>query len=111
MPDIFDQLYDVILERKNNPPEERSYVVKLLEGGVPKIGSKVTEEAAEFVEAAGEEDDDHTVYEAADLMFHMLVMLGHKELPLDRVRTELGRRFGISGITEKESRAAKESAK
>ena len=37
MPDIFDQLYDVILERKNNPPEERSYVVKLLEGGVPKL--------------------------------------------------------------------------
>ena len=34
MPDIFDQLYDVILERKNNPPEERSYVVKLLDGAL-----------------------------------------------------------------------------
>ena len=106
--DIFDQLCAVIADRKNNPSAEKSYVVHLLNGGVEKIGSKIREEAEELIEAAGEDDDDHTVYEAADLLFHTFVMLGHLDLPLDRVRAELARRFGISGITEKESRQTKE---
>lgn len=101
--EILTALYEVVQDRKINPPE-KSYMVKLLDGGVDKIASKITEEAAEFIEAAGENDDDHTVYEAADLLFHTIVMLGYKNIEPALVLQELGRRFGISGITEKESR-------
>ncbi len=104
---ILNQLMAVIAERKNNPPAERSYVVSLLQGGVPKIGAKITEEAAEVVEAADEPGDQgrtHLVKEVADLLFHSMVMLGYRDIPFTEVESELGRRFGISGIAEKESR-------
>lgn len=104
---ILKALEAVIAERKSRPAGERSYVVSLLQGGVPKIGAKITEEAAEVVEAAGEPGEQgrlHLVREAADLIFHTLVMLGHRDVALAEVEAELGRRFGISGIDEKESR-------
>jgi phosphoribosyl-ATP pyrophosphohydrolase len=108
-PDLLQRLEAVIAERKRNPPAERSYVVSLLQGGVPKIGAKIVEEAAEVVEAAAEsgpEGRKHLVHEAADLLFHTLVLLGHAEIPWRDVEAELARRFGISGIDEKESRQA-----
>ena len=92
---------------KANPPAKRSYVVTLLEGGVPAIGAKVVEEAAEVVEAAdeaGEEGRRHLVREVADLLFHTLVLLGRRDIPLAEVEAELARRFGIGGIEEKELR-------
>jgi phosphoribosyl-ATP pyrophosphohydrolase len=110
MPDqtsILPTLLAVIAERKANPPAERSYVVSLLNGGTSKIGSKIIEEAAEVVEAAdesGQEGRDHLVREVADLVFHTLVLMGLKEIPWAEVETELARRFGVSGIVEKESR-------
>jgi phosphoribosyl-ATP pyrophosphohydrolase len=107
-PSILTALEAVILERKTNPPAKQSYVVKLLEGGVPAIGAKVIEEAAEVVEAAdeaGSEGRAHLIREAADLFFHTLVLLGHRGVPLAEVEAELGRRFGIGGIEEKESRS------
>ena len=104
--DIIKRLYEVIIDRKNNPPE-KSYVVSLLKGGIPKIAGKITEEAGEFVEACGENDRSHAVYEAADLMFHYLVMLGYKDIDPAEVFDELARRFGLSGIDEKESRKKK----
>jgi phosphoribosyl-ATP pyrophosphohydrolase len=100
---IIEKIYGVILDRKANPPE-KSYVVSLLKGGIPKISEKIMEEAGEFVEASSEDDRSHTVYEAADLLFHFLVMLGYKDIDPNEVFDELARRFGISGITEKESR-------
>ncbi len=106
-PSILTALEAVIAERKANPPEKRSYVVRLLEGGVPAIGAKVIEEAAEVVEAADEPGSGgraHLVCEVADLLFHTLVLLGHREVSLAEVEAELGRRFGIGGIEEKESR-------
>lgn len=104
---VLDQLMGVIEERKNRPPTERSYVVSLLRGGVASIGAKVVEEAAEVVEAAGEPGEagrDHLVKEVADLVFHAMVMLAHRDAGWTDVEAELARRFGISGITEKESR-------
>jgi phosphoribosyl-ATP pyrophosphohydrolase len=104
---ILTALEAVILDRKTNPPAKPSYVVKLLNGGVPAIGAKVIEEAAEVVEAAdeqGEEGRAHLVREAADLVFHTLVMLGHRGVALAEVEAELGRRFGIGGIEEKAAR-------
>lgn len=97
----------VIVERKRRPPAGRSYVVSLLEGGVSKIGAKIVEEAAEVVQAADEPGADgraHLVHEVADLIFHTLVMLGHKGVPLAEVESELARRFGVGGFEEKEAR-------
>ena len=109
MPDasILPALLDVIADRKANPPAERSYVVSLLDGGTAKIGSKITEEAGEVVEAAdepGPEGRAHLVHEVADLLFHTLVLLGLKDVPWPEVEAELARRFGVGGIVEKESR-------
>ena len=103
---VLARLMTVIEDRKLNPPE-RSYTTSLFQGGVDKIGAKITEEAAEVVEAAGESGDEgrkHLTHEAADLVYHLLVMLAHREVTLAEVERELARRFGISGFDEKESR-------
>lgn len=100
-------LMEVIAERKQRPPADRSYVVSLLNGGVPAIGAKIVEEAGEVVEAAsepGEEGRAHLIREVADLVFHTLVLLGRAEIPWTDVENELARRFGIGGFTEKEAR-------
>ncbi|WP_261341475.1 MULTISPECIES: phosphoribosyl-ATP diphosphatase [Pirellulaceae] len=106
---VLAALMAVIEDRRANPPE-KSYTTKLFKGGVPKIGEKIMEEAAEVVEAAGEEGEEgrqHLIYEAGDLIYHLFVMLGHREIPLSEVEAELGRRFGVSGIDEKASRPQK----
>src|SRR5947209_1704997 len=97
---------NVIAERRSRPAGSRSYVKSLAEGGVPKIGAKITEEAAEVVAAAAEPDDEgraHLVHEVADLVFHTLVLLGHKSIAWGEIEAELDRRFGTSGIDEKEA--------
>jgi phosphoribosyl-ATP pyrophosphohydrolase len=104
---IMTALLGVIAERKANPPREPSYVVDLLRGGVPKIGGKIIEEAAEVVEAGAEEGEAgraHLVKEVADLVFHSAVLLGYRDIAWSEVEAELARRFGTSGITEKASR-------
>jgi phosphoribosyl-ATP pyrophosphohydrolase len=97
----------VILDRKLHPPNEPSYVVSLMKGGVAKIGGKIVEEAAEVVEAGDEPGPagrEHLVKEAADLVFHTMVLLGYCDIAWNEVEAELARRFGISGIAEKQSR-------
>ena len=104
---IMTALMGVISDRKDNPPSEPSYVVNLLRAGVNKIGAKIVEEAAEVVEAGSEPGDagrEHLVKEVADLVFHTAVLLAHRDLAWTDVEAELARRFGISGITEKQSR-------
>lgn len=103
---VLAQLMAVIEDRKRTLPE-KSYTTKLFAGGVPKIGEKIVEEAAEVVEAAGAPGDEgraHLIREAADLIYHLFVMLGHREVRLTEVEAELARRFGISGLDEKASR-------
>jgi phosphoribosyl-ATP pyrophosphohydrolase len=103
---IVPQLMAVIADRKAHPPE-KSYVSSLLIGGLAKIGPKITEEAAEVVEAAAEPGDDgraHLVREVADLLFHTLVLLGDREIAWEEIEKELARRFGVSGIDEKAAR-------
>ena len=104
---ILLRLMGIIAQRKAHPEAERSYVASLLRGGVTKIGEKIIEEAAEVVEAADEPSETgraHLVCEVADLVFHTLVMLGHRDIPWTDVEAELARRFGIGGMDEKESR-------
>jgi phosphoribosyl-ATP pyrophosphohydrolase len=104
---IFARLMAVIEDRKANP-SEKSYTNRLLAGGVDKIGAKIIEEAAEVVAAAAEPGPDgrtHTVHEAADVIYHLFVLLGHREISLTEIEAELARRFGISGLDEKASRS------
>jgi phosphoribosyl-ATP pyrophosphohydrolase len=101
-----EQLEQTILARKGESAE-KSYTAKLLAGGVEKIGGKLIEEAAEVVEAAGEEGEvgrEHTIREAGDLVYHLLVLLACREVTLAEVEAELERRFGVSGLDEKASR-------
>lgn len=107
---VLTQLMSTIEDRRANP-SEKSYTSKLLAGGVPKIGSKIVEEAAEVVEAAGEPGDAgraHFVYECADLVYHLFVMLVQRGVALSEVEAELARRFGISGLEEKANRPPKQ---
>jgi phosphoribosyl-ATP pyrophosphohydrolase len=96
----------IIEDRKAHPPP-KSYTTSLFAGGVAKIGEKIQEEAAEVVEAAGEPGDDgrsHLIYEAADLVYHLFVLLGYRDIKLAEVEAELARRFGLSGLDEKAAR-------
>ena len=95
----------MIASRKGGSPD-RSYTSRLLAGGVAAIGAKVTEEAGEVVRAAAGETDDRVVAEAADLVYHLLVLLAARDVSLERVCAELARRFGTSGLAEKAARSA-----
>jgi len=101
--DILDAVYRIILDRKHNP-SENSYVTALYAKGLDKILGKIGEEATEVAVAGKGGDPEQVISEAADLIFHLLVLLGHYELPPERVYTELRRRFGTSGLTEKANR-------
>jgi len=103
--ETFESLERVVAARKADP-SARSYTSRLLAGGPPAIGGKVTEEAGELAAAADHETDDRVVAEAADLLYHMIVLLASRGVGLARVEDELARRFGISGLDEKASRSA-----
>ena len=94
----------VIAERRRARPE-KSYVVSLLDAGLPKINAKIAEESRELIEALPENDAAHTAHEAADLIFHTLVGLESAGVSIDAVFAQLRKRFGISGIDEKASRS------
>lgn len=100
---IIDELYHTILSRKNADPET-SWTAKLLSKGDNAILKKVVEEAGEFSFAIKDNDEDEIIYECSDLVYHVLVALGHKNISPDRVKQELARRFGMSGIAEKNAR-------
>lgn len=101
--DVLPRLIELIEERKRLRPEG-SYVVSLLDGGLETIAAKVREEAAELIEAAAADDTAHTAREAADLLFHVCVLLGHADVSLDEVLAVLESRFGTGGFEEKASR-------
>ena len=100
---VIDTLYHTIQERKNADPET-SWTAKLLSKGENTILKKVVEEAGEYCFAHKDNDEPEMVYEAADLTYHMLVALASKNISPDRIKQELARRFGMSGIEEKNSR-------
>ena len=101
--DPLDQLQAVIRTRLGGDPAT-SYVAKLHSRGRAKIAQKVGEEAVETVIAACSGNDPDIVPEAADLVFHLCVLLADAGLSLDDVRRELARREGQSGHDEKAGR-------
>lgn len=100
---IVDTLYHTIQERKNADPSS-SWTAKLLSKGENTILKKVVEEAGEFSFAYKDDDVEEIIYEAADLTYHVLVALAAKNISPDRIKQELARRFGMSGIAEKNAR-------
>jgi phosphoribosyl-ATP pyrophosphohydrolase/phosphoribosyl-AMP cyclohydrolase len=100
---VVDTLYHTILERKNAPASQKSWTNKLLNDKDLML-SKIREEADEVCVAIEEESDEQVIYESADLLYHTLVGLGYRDISPDRVKQELARRFGMSGIEEKENR-------
>ena len=112
MSDVLKELGAVLEARKQAGDAERSYVASLHAKGLDAILKKVGEEATETVMAA--KDWQHSdsaahrqalVNETADLWFHTLVVLSHCGLSADAVLAELARRFDLSGLEEKASRA------
>ncbi|MCD8212763.1 MAG: bifunctional phosphoribosyl-AMP cyclohydrolase/phosphoribosyl-ATP diphosphatase HisIE [Campylobacter sp.] len=130
--DVIDELYHTIIDRKLNADPENSYVASLFKKGENTILKKIGEEATEFVMACkdatankgivkipvikedikkdekavdmDEKTKNDIVYEAADLCFHTMVALACHNIHPSLVKTELARRFGMSGIEEKRSR-------
>ncbi len=88
--DVLDELFAVILDRKENPTPG-SYTAKLLADGDEAL-KKVGEEAIEVVLAGKGQSDQRLVEESADLLYHLLVLLAFRGLTLDAVRAELARR-------------------
>ncbi|MBK9712255.1 MAG: bifunctional phosphoribosyl-AMP cyclohydrolase/phosphoribosyl-ATP diphosphatase HisIE [Kouleothrix sp.] len=88
---ILTQLSDLIAQRAAERPEG-SYTVKLLDGGVDRIGKKIGEEAAEVIIAAKNNAPAELSWELADLLYHSLVLLAQQGLPLESVWAELRRR-------------------
>ncbi len=101
--DTLSRLEATIAQRLTASPEA-SYVAKLHHMGLAKIAQKLGEEATEAVIAALAGDEAELVAEAADLLFHLIVLLSHKGVKLDKVLAELNRREGLSGLAEKAAR-------
>ena len=100
---VIDTLYHTIQERKHDDPT-KSYTAKLLQGEENSMLKKIVEEAGEFTFAIKDNDNEEAVYEGADIIYHMLVALASKNISPDQIKQELARRFGLSGIAEKNSR-------
>lgn len=102
--DVLNQLYATLEARKTADPQT-SYAASLYAKGTDAILKKVGEEATETVIAAKNADPQSLVYEMADLWYHTLVLLAHRDLPLTALTDELARRFGQSGHAEKAARS------
>jgi phosphoribosyl-AMP cyclohydrolase / phosphoribosyl-ATP pyrophosphohydrolase len=97
---------EAVLESRKKATGDKSYTKSLYDAGPAAIGAKVREEADELGRALESEGDDRVVSEAADLLYHLLVAIRWRAIPLRRVLAELGRRLGTSGHTEKAARSS-----
>lgn len=104
---ILDRLAATIKARRT-AAADTSYTRQLLDAGVPKCAKKLGEEAVEVVIASLSENDEALKGEAADLVYHLLVLLEARGLAIDDVLATLERRMGTSGVAEKASRSRKE---
>ncbi len=102
LPYLFE-LESVIRERQASTAD-KSYTRSLLDGGAPKVAAKITEEARELVAALEGESNERVASEAADLVYHVLVLLRLRDVPLRDVVRELIARSSRSGHAEKAAR-------
>ena len=98
-----EQLENLIAQRSSAPSGE-SWTAQLLEKGPEKCAEKFGEEAVELIIEAVKNDSNGLINEAADVMYHLLVLLKSREISLSHVMAELERRTAQSGLTEKAAR-------
>ena len=98
-----EQLENLIAQRSSAPSGE-SWTAQLLEKGPEKCAEKFGEEAIELIIEAVKNDSDGLINEAADVIYHLLVLLKSREISLSHVMAELERRTAQSGLTEKAAR-------
>ncbi len=101
---VLDRLERVLRARRDSADADTSYTKSLLDAGMPKILAKIGEEQRELAEELPIGDRKAVVHETADLLFHVLVGLVARDIPVGDVWHELGRRFGVGGHQEKASR-------
>ena len=94
-----EELYAIIKGRKETP-KEGSYTNYLFDKGLEKILKKVGEEATEVVNAAKNEDPQELVYETADILYHLLVLLVEKGVSYEAILEELASREGVISKTQ-----------
>lgn len=93
-----------IVDQRSTASPEESWTAKLFAAGQPKAAKKLGEEAIEAVMAAVTGDRENLTYEAADVLYHLMVVLKIAGIPLQNVMDELERRTAQSGLQEKASR-------
>lgn len=93
----------IVASRAQADPSQ-SWTAKLVAGGQDKAAKKLGEEAIEAVMAAVRQDRENLVYESADLLYHLMVVLKIADIPLQAVMQELERRTAQTGLSEKASR-------
>ena len=98
-----EQLENLIAQRSSAPSGE-SWTAQLLEKGPEKCAEKFGEEAIELIIEAVKNDSNGLINEAADVMYHLLVLLKSREISLSHIMAELERRTAQSGLTEKAAR-------
>ncbi|MBF0273811.1 MAG: bifunctional phosphoribosyl-AMP cyclohydrolase/phosphoribosyl-ATP diphosphatase HisIE [Nitrospinae bacterium] len=100
-PLMMQKLEKLIQERKKSLPEG-SYTTTLFQKGLDTILKKIGEEASEVIIASKDDDRQHTIYECADLLYHLTVLLVEKQINIEEVHLELGKRFNVGGFKWKE---------
>lgn len=108
MDSTLERLYGVVMDRKANP-QEGSYTCYLFDKGLDKILKKVGEECAETIIAAKNDVPADTVGEISDLVYHLMVMMAEKGIPLNDVLAELDRRAQKIGNLKQMKQVDKES--
>ncbi|MDQ3338579.1 MAG: bifunctional phosphoribosyl-AMP cyclohydrolase/phosphoribosyl-ATP diphosphatase HisIE [Myxococcota bacterium] len=102
---VMSRLYEILESRRDaQTSSEKSYTRSLLDAGMPKILAKIAEESKELAAELPAGDDKKVIHETADLLFHVMVGLVARRIPIDQVYAELARRFGTSGHVEKAAR-------
>ena len=104
---ILEQLDRTLQARRDSSTGEKSYTKSLLDKGMPKILEKIAEEHGELAAELPSGEDGKVIHETADLLFHVMVGLTARNIPIERVLDELARRFGTSGHAEKAARPKK----
>ena len=97
--DVLVRLFDTIVSRSSDDPS-KSYTARLISEGKEKCIEKLKEESLETVEAAEQDDVKQIIYESADLIYHLLVLLKKFDITPDQIYEELENREGKSGFKD-----------
>lgn len=88
---FYKKLYEIVVDRKKNPKEE-SYTSSLIKKGIDRVAKKIGEEASEVIIAGKNEDKEEIIYETADLIYHLFIMLVLYDIKISDIEKELEKR-------------------